>query len=115
MRDSVRKLARLCGIYRPQCMDGGMLAVGVEVLIDLFRDGFADALDLAEIGKTGPRDRPHRPEMMQQRLAPRRADAADLVELRAAERLLTAGPVAADGETVRLVAQPPQEETLAPR
>src|SRR5437764_4533216 len=102
MRDSVRKLARLCGIHRPRCVDGGMLAVGMEVLIDLFRDRLADPRDLLEIGKPGPRDRPHRAEMMQQRLAPRRADAADLVELRAAERLLAACPVAADRETMRL-------------
>src|SRR4051812_26676295 len=86
-----------------------MLAVGMEVLIDLFRDRLADPRDLLEIGKPGPRDRPHRAEMMQQRLAPRRADAADLVELRAAERLLAACPVAADRETMRLVPQALQE------
>src|SRR4051812_45854335 len=82
-----------------------MLAVGVEVLIDLFRHIPADPGDLLEIGQTGARDRPHRPEMMQQRLAPRGADAADVVELGAAERLLAPGTMAADGEAVRFVTQ----------
>ena len=47
--------------------------------------------------------------MVQQRALAPGADAGDLVERRAADRLGALGAVGADRETVRLVAQPLQE------
>src|SRR5207249_3263392 len=57
----------------------------------------------------GARDRARRAEMVQQRLLAAGADARDLIERRAADRLLAADPMRADRKTVRLVAQALQE------
>ena len=87
----------------------GILAVGMEMIINLFCDGFADAADPLDLGEPGARHGSRRAEMMQQRVLALGADAGDLVERRAPDRLGPLGAMRADREAVRLVAQPLQE------
>src|SRR5215472_9044053 len=97
----------------------------MEMVVDALRHGFADALDPLKIGKSRTGDAARRAEMMKQRLLAPRADAGNLVERRAADRLHPPGAMGADGEAMRLVAQPLQviedrifrieAEGLAPR
>src|SRR5690242_3668754 len=81
----------------------------MKVVINLFCDSFADPRHALDFRDPGARDRARRAEMVQERLLATGADARDLVERRAADRLLEAGPMRADRKTVRLVAQALQE------
>jgi hypothetical protein len=75
------------------------------MIINVFRDGFANAGNPLQLAKTGPGDRSRRTEMVQHcPLAPR-PDPGDLIERRAAERLCPPSTVRTDREAVRLVAQ----------
>ena len=75
------------------------------MIINVFRDGFADAGNPLQLAKTGPGDRSRRTEMVQHcPLAPR-PDPGDLIKRRATERLCTLSSVRADREAVCLVAQ----------
>ena len=65
--------------------------------------------DLRQIGERGALDRLQRAEMMQQRALARRADAGDFLQAGLADVLLAARAVRADGEAMRLVAQPLDE------
>src|SRR3546814_9212015 len=89
----------------------GLLAVPVEVVVDLARHGPRDALHRLEIGEAGAGDRLGGAEMQQQRLLAPGADAWHLVEHRAQAGLGPPGAVGADGEAVRLVAQRSEEHT----
>ena len=68
-----------------------------------------DARDLFEIGEPGARNRLCRSERMQQGALADRSDPADLVERALGDVLLAARAVGADGEAMRLVAQPLHE------
>src|SRR5258708_10212660 len=81
----------------------------MEVVINFFGDGFADAGDLFEVLQPGPRHRLAGAEMHEQSLLPPRADPRDLVERRGGDCGTAARPMAADREAVRLVAQPLQK------
>ena len=81
----------------------------VEKVIDELGGRGIDARNLFEIGEAGARNRLGRPERMQQGALARRPDPADLVERALGEVLLAAGAVGADGEAMRLVAQPLHE------
>src|SRR5688572_32599451 len=84
-------------------------SAAVEVIIDLLRHGFIDALDGAQVRKTRARNRACRAEMQQQRLLALGADAGDLVQLRLADQRRALGAVRPDDKAVGLVAQPLQE------
>src|SRR5439155_4381934 len=86
-----------------------ILSVGMKVVINLFCDSFANARHALDFRDPGARNGACRAEMVQQRLLAAGADARDLIERRAADRLLAAGPMRADRKTVRLVAQALQE------
>ena len=77
----------------------------VEVGVDEFRHRLGDAVDRLQILDAGHRHRLGGAEMAQQRPLARRADAGDLVERICVDLLGALGPVGADGEPVRLVAQ----------
>ena len=77
----------------------------MEMVIDAACHGFADALDPLQIRKSGAGDAARRAEMMKQRLFASRADAENLVERRATDRLHPLGTMRADGEAMRLIAQ----------
>src|SRR5271167_2750543 len=111
MRDKVSRLGRLVsGTRHSRRKRGlgrrvGILSIAVEMIIDVFRDGFADAGNPLQLAKTGAGDRSRRTEMEQHcPLAPH-PDPGDLIERRAAERLCPLSTVRTDREAVRLVAQ----------
>src|SRR5687768_11920553 len=84
-------------------------SAAVEMIVDLLRHGFVDALDGAQVRKTRARNRACRAEMQQQGLLALGADAGDLVQLRLADQGRALGAVRADDKAVGLVAQPLQE------
>src|SRR5258708_36353720 len=104
----------------------------MEVIVDLLRDGLADAGDGFEVGQPGRRDPFGRAEMEQKGALALAPDARDLVQGRAVDIGGAPGPVGPDGEAMGFVAQaleviengiaeleaeglaPGQEETLAP-
>src|SRR3546814_16846026 len=73
------------GECRPKRM-AGLLAVPVEVVVDLARHGPRDALHRLEIGEAGAGDRLGGAEMQQPRLLAPGADAWHLVEHKSEER-----------------------------
>src|SRR3546814_16155523 len=75
----------------------GLLAVPVEVVVDLARHGPRAALHRLEIGEAGAGDRLGGAEMQQQRLLAPGADAWHLVEHRAQAGLGPPGAVGAEG------------------
>jgi hypothetical protein len=75
------------------------------MIMNVFRDGFADAGNPLQLAKTGPGDRSRRPEMVQQCSLASRSDPCDFIERRTAERLCPLGTVRADRKAVCLVAQ----------
>src|SRR6476659_7740220 len=81
----------------------------VEEIVNLARGLFVDARHLGKVRQRRPLDRLERAEVMQQRTLARRADAGDLLQPRLADVLLAPGAVRADGEAMRLVAQPLNE------
>src|ERR1051325_4262229 len=85
-------------------------AIAMKVVVNLLRDYLADAGRGLEIGEPGRRDALGRAEAQQQRLLAARADAGNLVELRAQRIGGTARAVGADRKAMRLVAQALQEE-----
>src|SRR3546814_7729364 len=87
------------GECRPKRM-AGLLAVPVEVVVDLARHGPRDALHRLEIGEAGAGDRLGGAEMQQQRLLAPGADAWHLVEHRAQAGL--GPPGAVDRKSTRL-------------
>jgi hypothetical protein len=78
----------------------------VEMVIDGSRQRRRDALDGREIRHAGATDAARRSEGPQQGLLAARPDARNLVQRIGAQALRPLGPVAADGEAVRLVPQP---------
>src|SRR5262249_19472172 len=78
----------------------------VEEVVDLARGLGADPGHLGEIGQRGALDRLERAEMVEQRAFAGRADAGDFLQPRLADIAAAAQAVRADGETMRLVAQP---------
>src|SRR5215471_18334281 len=95
MRDNVSKLGRLViGTHHSRLRRRetvGILAVRVEMVINLFCDSFAYARHSFELAEPGPGNRPGRAEMVQQRLLAACPDARDLVEWRAPEGLGSSG------------------------
>ena len=85
------------------------LAGLVEEIVNLARGLVVDARHLRKIVERGALDGFQRAEMMQQRAFARRADAGNFLQARFADVLLPARAVRADGEAVRLVAQPLNE------
>src|SRR6516164_2806595 len=81
----------------------------VEEVVDLARGLGADPGHLGEIGQRRALDRLERPEMVEQRAFAGRADAGDFLQSRLADVAAAPDPVRADGETMRLVAQPLDE------
>jgi hypothetical protein len=81
----------------------------VEELVDLARGFGADAGDGGKISQRGTLDRPERAEVTQQRPLAGWADAGNLLQAGFADIALAPRPVRADGETVRLIAQPLDE------
>src|SRR6185437_5553089 len=94
---------------RQSLQRAAILAIRMKMVINLFRDSFADARHALDLGEAGAGDGARGAEMVQQRLFAFRADAGDLVERRAPERFRMPRTVGADGKAVRLVAQPLQE------
>ena len=78
----------------------------MEEVVDRLRQLGRHARHGGEIGERGAADGLCRAEMRQQGALPRRADALDLVERVLRQGRLAPGAVRADGEAVRLVAQP---------
>jgi len=78
----------------------------VEEIVNLAGNLGVDAGNLGEIGRRGVLDRLQSPEMLQQRAFAARADAGNFLQPRLPDIAPTAGAVRADGEAVRLVAQP---------
>jgi hypothetical protein len=83
----------------------GILSIAVEMIINVFRDGFANSSNPLQLAETGPGDRSCRAEMVQHCPLTPRPDPGDLIERRAAERLCSLSPVRTDREAVRFVAQ----------
>src|SRR6516165_10431972 len=81
----------------------------MEKVVDLPRGLGADAGDLGEIGKGGALDRLERPEMVEQRALAGRPDAGNLLQAGLADIAPPPHAVGADGEAMRLVAQPLHE------
>src|SRR5271165_2778840 len=111
MRDKVSRLGRLVsGTHHSRRKRGrgrpaGILSIAVEMIINVFRDGFANAGNPLQLAETGPGDGSRRTEAVQHcPLAPR-PDPGDLIEHRAAERLCSLSAVRAYREAMRLVAQ----------
>ena len=78
-------------------------------IIDLARRFGVDAGNVFEVGHRGALDRLQGAEVAQQRALARRADAGDLLQAGLADVLLALLPMRADGEAMRLVAQPLHE------
>src|SRR5580704_10297207 len=78
----------------------------VKKLVNPPRRFGADAFDLHQVGDRGALDGLERAEVMQQCALARRPDAGNLLQAGLAQVLGTARPVRADGEAMRLVAQP---------
>src|SRR5579863_466379 len=78
----------------------------VKESVDAPRGFRADAVDLHQIGDRSALDRLERAEMMQQSPLARRPDAGDLLQSGLAQTAHAPRPVRADGEAMRLVAQP---------
>src|ERR1700731_5097238 len=68
-----------------------------------------DAFDLHQVGDRGALDGFQRAKVMQQRAFARRSDAGDLLQAGLAHVARPARPVRADGEAMRLIAQPLDE------
>src|ERR1700739_859130 len=111
MRDKVSKLGRLVsgthhsrrkrGLARP----AGILSIAVKMIINVFRDGLANAGNPLQLAKTGLGDRSRRTEMVQHcPLAPR-PDPGNFIEQRATQRLCPPSTVRTNREAVRLVPQ----------
>src|SRR5882762_121973 len=81
----------------------------MEMLINLFCNAGRNSIDLLEFDEPGARNASRRAEMVEQGLLAPGADPGDVVEQRMADALAALGPVRADGETVRLIAQALQE------
>src|SRR3954452_18542572 len=107
MRDSVSRLGRLVSMIPVRTgprrawqwrkhRRHGILAAGMEMIINFFCHSPADSLDRLQVGQARPRHRPRRPEMVQQRLLARRPDARNIVDRRLADRLGAPRPVRAD-------------------
>src|SRR5262249_54864527 len=84
-------------------------AVGVKMIINIFCDSFAYPSDALEFAKSGPRHRPRRAKMVQQRLFTASAYPDDLVERRSSERLGPPRTMRSDCKSVRFVTQALQE------
>src|SRR5260370_23904613 len=106
MRDSVNRLGSVVNIAMPGGEGLAILALGMEMIINLFCHRLADALDLGEVRKARARHAARGAEVMQQRLLALGADAGDLVERRGTEHLDAPGAMRADREAVRLVPEP---------
>src|SRR5215469_7793989 len=107
MRDKVSRFGRLVSCThhsrrarRGQEPTAAILAIGMKVIINLFRNSLADAGDALEIAETGPRDRPGRAEMMQKRPLATRPDPGNLLQWRAFEGFCSSGAMGANCETV---------------
>src|SRR5688500_12408502 len=92
IRESVSRLGRLVSMTRGSDLrrSGGsydILAVRMEVIINLFGYSSANPFDSLQIRQTGPFDRPRGAEMVQQRLLAGRTNAWNLVDHRLADRL----------------------------
>src|SRR5262249_60090385 len=97
MRETVNRLGRLInGTLAPAVQT--ILSVAMEMIINLFCHGLADAGDAFQLSGTGARHRPRRTEMVQQRPFAPGTDAGNLVERRAAERLGSLCSVRSDCE-----------------
>src|SRR5215472_9407617 len=108
MRETVNRLGRLInGTIAPAVQT--ILSVAMEMIINLFCHGLADAGDAFQLPGTGARHRSRRTEMVQQRALAPDADAGNLVQWRATERLGSLRAVRPDREPVGLVTQPLQE------
>src|SRR5262245_39542876 len=81
----------------------------VEEVVDLARGLGADSGHLGEVGDRRALDRLERPEMVEQRALAGRADAGDLLQTGLADVAPPPRPMRADGEAMRLVAQPLHE------
>src|SRR5499427_1305983 len=81
----------------------------VKEVVDLARGLGADPGHLGEIGQRRALDRLERTEMVEQRAFAGRADAGDFLQSRLANIAAAPEAVRADGETMRLVAQPLDE------
>src|SRR5260370_40944636 len=81
----------------------------MEMLINLFRPAFGDAVDPPQLGEAGARNGPRRAEMMEERPLAVGADAGNVVEQGMTDAFGPPRAVRADGEAVRLVAQALQE------
>src|SRR5689334_19987155 len=109
IRESVRRFGRLVSMARhwapapPRAGRPQILSFGVEMIINLFRDGSADPLNLLQVGEPGTRHRAGRAEMVQQRLLAPCPDPWDLVERRGGQSLGALCPMCADREPVRFV------------
>src|SRR5215469_11953405 len=114
MSDMVSRLGRLVsGTHHSRGEENekatSILPIGMEMIINLFGDGFADAANPLKLAEPGAGDNSCRAEMAKQRLLASRADPSDLVERRASQRFCSLGTMRPDREAMRLVAQALQE------
>jgi len=75
------------------------------MIIDLFRDGLANAGHPLQLAETSAGDGSRRAEVVQQRALPSHSDPGDLIKRRAAKRLGAFGPVRANRKAVDLIAE----------
>src|ERR1700761_3601927 len=80
--------------------------IRMEKVINLLRHCLADTADRLDVSDPGSGNSAGRAEVLQQGALSRRTDSRNLVEGIGADRLGALLPVTADGESVRLVAQP---------
>src|SRR3954467_8037241 len=86
-------------------MTAGFSGAGMEEVVDRPRGCGVDARGLGQVLEGGALDRLHGPEMVEQRALAAGTDAGDLVQGVLHHLSLALGPVAPDGEAVRLVAE----------
>src|SRR6187455_538417 len=96
---------------RTQAVDAGSAAWGgfMKEIIDLAGGFFVDAGNVFKVRHRRPLDRLQGAEVAEQRAFAHRADAGDLLQAGLADVLLALLAVRADGEAMRLVAQPLHE------
>src|SRR6516225_9916726 len=111
MRDKVSRLGRLVSSThhsrreRKRGWVTGILPIGVEMIINLFRNGLPNTGDPFQLAKAGAGDGSCRAEMVQQCPLALRPDTCDLVQRRAAKCSGPPGAVRSDREAMRLVTQ----------
>src|SRR4029077_12377801 len=111
IRDKVSRLGRLVSSTRHSWPARGgkgqtnILSIGVEMIIDLFRDGLANAGHPLQLTQACAGNGSGRPEMVQQCPLTPCPNPCDLIERRLTERLGALGPVRANRKAVCLIAE----------